>query len=117
MALRNRILAGESFEDVAMAYSDDPSAKNNKGNLGWFSAFRMVYPFEDAAYKTPVGQISMPVKTRYGYHIIRTNAFRPAIGEILLAHIMMRVQAQCRFCHSSGRQGENQQMLQSASAG
>jgi peptidyl-prolyl cis-trans isomerase SurA len=91
MDIRNRILAGESFEDMAVAYSDDPAAKTNKGNLGWFSAFRMVYPFEDAAYRTPVGQISMPVKTRYGYHLIRTNAFRPAIGDILLAHIMMRV--------------------------
>ena len=91
LALRNRILKGESFEDIAVANSDDPSAKNNKGNLGWFSAFRMVYAFEDAAYKTPVGQISMPVKTRYGYHIIRTNAFRPALGDILLANIMMRV--------------------------
>jgi peptidyl-prolyl cis-trans isomerase SurA len=91
LALRNRILAGESFEDIAMANSDDPSAKNNKGNLGWFSAFRMVYAFEDAAYKTPIGQVSMPVKTKYGYHIIRTNAFRPAIGDVLLSHIMMRV--------------------------
>ena len=91
LALRNRILKGESFEDIAVANSDDPSAKNNKGNLGWFSAFRMVYAFEDAAYKTPVGQVSMPVKTRYGYHIIRTNAFRPALGDILLANIMMRV--------------------------
>ena len=93
MALRNRVIAGESFEDIAVAYSDDPSAKNNKGNLGWFAAFRMVFPFEDAAYRTPIGQVSMPVKTRYGYHIIRTNDFRPAIGDILLAHIMMRVRS------------------------
>jgi peptidyl-prolyl cis-trans isomerase SurA len=93
LALRNRILAGESFEDIAVANSDDPSVKTNKGNLGWFSAFRMVYAFEDAAYKTPVGQLSMPVKTRYGYHIIRTNAFRPALGDILLGHIMVRVRS------------------------
>jgi peptidyl-prolyl cis-trans isomerase SurA len=91
IALRNRILAGESFEDIAVAESEDRSAKNNKGNLGWFSAFRMVYPFEDIAYKTPVGQISMPVRTRFGYHIIRNNGFRPAKGEIKLAHIMLRV--------------------------
>jgi len=91
ISLRNRILAGESFEDIAVANSDDPSVNNNKGNLGWFSAFRMVYSFEDAAYKTPVGKLSMPVKTRYGYHIIRTNAFRPAIGDVLLSHIMVRV--------------------------
>jgi len=91
MGLRNRVLAGESFEDVAIAASNDRSVNNNKGNLGWFSAFRMVYPFEDIAYKTPVGQISMPFRTRFGYHIVRTNGFRPAIGEISLAHIMLRV--------------------------
>ncbi|MBN1415884.1 MAG: peptidylprolyl isomerase [Bacteroidales bacterium] len=91
MSIRDRLLAGESFEDLAVTYSDDPSVKTNKGNLGWFSAFRMVFPFEDAAYKTPVGQLSMPVRTRYGYHILRTNAFRPAIGEIMLAHIMIRL--------------------------
>ncbi len=90
MAIRNRIIAGESFEDMAVAYSDDPMAKYNKGNIGWFSAFRMVFPFEEAAYTTPVGQISMPFRTRFGYHIIRTNAFRPAIGEALLSHIMVK---------------------------
>jgi peptidyl-prolyl cis-trans isomerase SurA len=93
MSIRNQILSGASFEDMAVQNSNDPSAKTNKGNLGWFSAFRMVYPFENAAYETPVGQISMPVKTRYGYHIIRTNAFRPAMGDVLLAHIMVRVNA------------------------
>ncbi len=90
MNIRNRILAGESFEDMAVAYSDDRNAIYNKGNIGWFSAFRMVYPFEEAAYTTPVGQISMPFRTRFGYHIIRTNAFRPAIGEVLLSHIMVK---------------------------
>jgi peptidyl-prolyl cis-trans isomerase SurA len=119
MALRNRLLAGESFEDVAVAYSEDPSAKNNKGNLGWFSAFRMVYPFEDAAYKTAVGQISMPVRTRFGYHIIRNNGFRPAIGDISLAHIMLRVRPsedsathqaareKINNCYSLLKKGEN----------
>lgn len=119
MAIRNRVLAGESFEDAAIASSEDPSAKNNKGNLGWFSAFRMVYPFEDIAYKTPVGQISMPVRTRFGYHIIRNNGLRPAFGEIWLAHIMLRVRPSAdsathqaarekiNLCYSLLQKGEN----------
>lgn len=90
MAIRNRLLAGESFEKVAAEVSDDQHSRIDGGNLGWFSAFRMVFPFEDAAYKTPVGQISMPVRSRFGYHIIKVNAIRPAMGEIKLGHIMTR---------------------------
>lgn len=87
--IRNRIVAkGEDFETVAQQASEDPSAKENKGKLGWFSAFRMVYPFESMAYKTAVGNVSMPVRTRFGYHIIKVNEVRPNRGEIQVAHIM-----------------------------
>jgi len=91
MDLRKRILSGESFEKTAREESEDPSAKRNSGSLGWFSAFMMVFPFENAAYNTPVGELSMPVKSRYGYHLIKVNGKRPALGEIRLAHIMTRV--------------------------
>jgi peptidyl-prolyl cis-trans isomerase SurA len=90
MEIRKRILAGESFEKLARDESEDPSAKKNNGNLGWFSAFMMVFPFEDAAYHTPVGTLSLPVRSRYGYHLIQVNAIRPTLGEIKLAHIMTR---------------------------
>ena len=90
MDIRKRILAGESFEKIAREESDDPSAKQNEGRLGWFSAFMMVFPFEDAAYRTPVGSLSMPVRSKYGYHLIKVNAVRPALGEIKLSHIMTR---------------------------
>ncbi len=63
--LRKRALKGD-FEALAKQYSEDPSAAENAGNLGWFSAMRMVYPFENAAFNTPVGDISMPVRTRFG---------------------------------------------------
>ncbi len=86
----NGSLAGESFEKIAREESDDPSAKQNEGRLGWFSAFMMVFPFENAAYNTPVGSVSMPVRSKYGYHLIKVNAIRPALGEIKLAHIMTR---------------------------
>lgn len=90
--LRERIVKGEDFASVAKGVggSDDPSAQKNGGDLGWFSALQMVYPFESAAYKTQVGEVSMPVRTRFGYHIIKVTDRRPARGQVRVAHIMMR---------------------------
>jgi peptidyl-prolyl cis-trans isomerase SurA len=90
MEIRKRLLKGESFAMIAREESDDPSAKVNEGRLGWFSAFAMVYPFENAAYNTAVGAFSQPVRSKFGYHIITVNAVRPALGEIRLAHILIR---------------------------
>lgn len=92
LALRDRIVAGADFETVARGKdgSEDPSVKDNGGDLGYFTAFQMVHQFEDAAYSTPVGQVSMPVRTRYGYHIIFVEDKRPARGEIRAAHIMVK---------------------------
>ena len=84
----SRLLSGESFETVAADISEDITVKQNKGNIGWIYAFLMVYPFEDAAYRTPPGGISRPFRTDYGYHIISVNGERPASGEVSLAHIM-----------------------------
>jgi len=89
-ALRARALAGEDFGKLAQEFSQDPSAAENRGNLGYFTALQMVYPFEDAAYKTPAGQISAPVRTRFGYHLIKVHHKRPAQGEVQVAHIMVR---------------------------
>jgi peptidyl-prolyl cis-trans isomerase SurA len=87
--LRNAALKGD-FEALARKNSEDPSAAENGGNLGWFSAMRMVYPFETAAFTTPVGQISQPVRTRFGYHILKINGKRDALGELKVAHIMLK---------------------------
>lgn len=89
LALRKKIRQGTSFETVAKKYSDDPSAQKNGGNLGWFTVLKMVYPFETAAYETKVGEISMPVRTRFGYHLIKVNDKRPAKGKVTVAHIML----------------------------
>jgi peptidyl-prolyl cis-trans isomerase SurA len=86
--IRERIIAGESFEQVARGTSDDPSVKINGGNLGYFTVFQMIMPFEDAAYTLKKGAISQPVRTPYGYHIIRVTDKRPSRGKILVAHIM-----------------------------
>ena len=90
MDIRNQILNGSDFSIVAKDRSEDPSAKDNGGDLGYFTAFQMVYPFEDAAYKGNVGDISLPVRTRYGYHIIKIIDKRTARGEIHVAHIMIK---------------------------
>lgn len=91
MALKKRIEAGEDFAVVAKGKggSDDPSAQRNNGDLGYFTAFQMVYQFEEAAYNTAVGKISNPVRTRFGYHIIKVTGTRPARGTMKAAHIMV----------------------------
>lgn len=87
---RKEIVEGQKFEDVALKYSEDPSVKKNFGNLSYFKVFQMVYPFENAAYNTPVGKISPIFKTRYGYHILKINDKRLSLGEIEVAHIMLK---------------------------
>lgn len=87
--IRKKIIAGENFETAAQKYSQDPSAKENKGDLGYFTAFRMVYPFESAAYKTKVGEVSMPVRTKFGYHLVKVKDIRDNKGEVTVAHIMI----------------------------
>ncbi len=89
MHIRDRIMMGESFEKVATATSDDPSAKINSGNLGYFTVFHMVYPFENYIYRAKPGDLSMPVRTRFGYHIIRVNDILESRGDIKTAHIMI----------------------------
>lgn len=79
------------FVKVARDSSDDPSAKENGGDLGYFTGMQMVYPFESVAYNTPIGQVSMPVRTRFGYHIIKVSDVRAAQGEIHCAHIMIKL--------------------------
>lgn len=90
MDIRKKALDGQSFDALAKKYSEDPSAQTNGGNLGYFTALQMVYPFEEGAYTTPVGQISMPVRTKFGYHIIKVADKRKASGEVKVAHIMIR---------------------------
>lgn len=87
--VRAKAVHGENFADLAVKYSEDPSAKENKGELGYFSAFRMVYPFETAAYNTPKGQVSKITRTRFGYHILKVEDVRDNRGELTVAHIMI----------------------------
>ena len=92
--IKRRLDAGEDFVKVAQQFSEDPSVKENNGDLGYFSAFRMVYPFENAAYKTKVGQASKPFRTRFGYHIVKVVDKRVNRGEVSVAHIMILKQGE-----------------------
>lgn len=85
-----RVQAGEDFNKLASELSEDPSAKYNRGDLGFFTAMQMVYPFEKAAYELPPGQISQPVRTRFGYHLIKVESRQPARGEVEVSHILLR---------------------------
>ncbi|HRY98793.1 MAG TPA: peptidylprolyl isomerase [Bacteroidales bacterium] len=102
LGLREQIIKGKDFGDLAEEVSEDPSArdreasrmspaiKGNRGDLGYFTAFDMVYPFESMAFSTPEGSVSRPVRTTYGYHLIKVTARRPAMGRVHVAHIFVR---------------------------
>jgi peptidyl-prolyl cis-trans isomerase SurA len=97
MKIRDRIIGGEDFAKVAVEVSEDSSARDNPkngregnlGDLGYFSAFRMLYSFENTAYNTTIGEVSMPFKTRYGYHILQVDAMRVSEGEVEVAHVLI----------------------------
>lgn len=90
IAMRGRVEEGSDFGDLAARFSKDPSAKMNKGNLGYFTVFQTLYPFEKAAYTTSVGKVSQPVRTKSGYHIIKVTDKRTNRGTIQIAHIMIK---------------------------
>ncbi|MGB3773822.1 MAG: peptidylprolyl isomerase, partial [Leeuwenhoekiella sp.] len=87
--IRQKLLNGADFEEVAREQSEDPSVNLNGGDLGWFSAFKMVYPFEKAAYETPVNELSPIVRSKFGYHVLKPTAKRESRGEVEVAHIML----------------------------
>lgn len=89
ISVRKEILNGADFNEMAKKYSDDPSAKENGGALGYFSAFKMVYPFESGAYNTAVGQVSLPIRSQFGYHLIKVKDIRENRGEVTIAHLML----------------------------
>jgi len=80
----------DPFHAIAPKTSDDPSVVDNKGDLNYFTAFDMVYPFESSAYNTKTGALSTIVRSKFGYHIIKVEDRRPYRGEIFVAHIMCK---------------------------
>lgn len=104
MEIRKRIVDnGEDFNDVAEEVSEDPSArdmpargfqpprKGNRGDIGYFTVFDMVLPFEDGAYALKEGEVSMPVRTQFGYHLIKLESEKPALGKVQVAHFFLKM--------------------------
>jgi peptidyl-prolyl cis-trans isomerase SurA len=103
MELRKRIVEnGEDFNDIAEEASEDPSArdmpaqgfqpprKGNRGDIGYFTVFDMVLPFEDAAYSLKEGEVSGPVRTEFGYHLVKLQSKKPALGKVQVAHLFLK---------------------------
>jgi peptidyl-prolyl cis-trans isomerase SurA len=88
---RKEIMDGADFEEIARKKSQDPSVVDNGGSLGYFSAFQMVYAFEEAAYNMKIGEVSEPVKTQFGYHLLKVYDRRENPGRIQVAHIYAKV--------------------------
>lgn len=101
MQIRDKIMAGLDFNEAAHQYSEDKSARDflnphtnrvqhgNRGELGFFSVLEMIYPFECAAFNTPVGEVSMPVRSQYGYHLVYVQEKVPAMSKIYLSQIFI----------------------------
>jgi len=87
--LRQRAIAGEDFETLVKENSEEPNADKTAGNLGYFTVFSMVYPFETAAYSTKVGAVSEIVRTQFGYHILKVNDRRKREPKRTVSHIMV----------------------------
>jgi len=92
MDIRKRIEAGAFFENLAREFSDDKSAKDNGGKLGYVTALlpNGFYELENAIYNTPGGKVSMPVRSDLGYHLVKILNKRDARGEIEVSHLLVR---------------------------
>lgn len=100
LEIRKKLLNGADFTKLAIEMSDDNSARDqntadgrlipgNGGDLGYFNVFNMLYEFESAAYNLNIGEISLPVRTPVGYHIIQLTEKHPAIYRFKIAHILL----------------------------
>ena len=89
LAIRDRLNRGESFETIARQQSSDSYSAVNGGDLGYFTVFSMVYPFENACYNAEIGKVVGPVRTQYGYHLIKVLNKRPARYRMTAAHILL----------------------------
>ena len=94
-AAYKRLQAGEAWDLVVKQTSEDNPTKETGGDLGYVTALlpNGFYAFESAAYETPVGKYSMPIRTTLGYHVVKVTNKRPARGELDIAHILLRVKA------------------------
>lgn len=91
--IKTRLAAGEDFNTLALEYSEDPSVKTNKGDLGFFDRKAMAKPFSDAAFSAKPGSIVGPIKSKFGYHLIKVEARKKEKGvtKVKASHILLKV--------------------------
>jgi peptidyl-prolyl cis-trans isomerase SurA len=87
VSLRATILKENNFEEMVAKVSKDPKTSQTGGRMGWFSTYQLIYPLEMAAYTTPKGSVSMPVRTASGYHLVKVNDTRKNSGRVKVQHI------------------------------
>ncbi|SHM43039.1 peptidyl-prolyl cis-trans isomerase SurA [Cyclobacterium lianum] len=92
--LKSEAESGADFSKLALDYSEDPSVKDNQGSLGYFTALQMVLPFEEAAFALNEGEISEPVLSDFGYHVIRLEDRKTNPGQIRVSHLLIRSPAE-----------------------
>ncbi len=96
--IRQELLDGADFNELARQYSEEPNAAESGGDLGWFGRKRMVAPFDSAVFSMAVGDVSAPVKTRFGYHLIKLQEKRTVndSDQVHASHILLKVEASGR---------------------
>src|SRR5437764_770269 len=104
--------AGKDFGELAKQYSQDPGSAHNGGDLGWAERSSFVAPFAEALYGMRVGEIKGPVKTQFGYHIIRLDEIQPGKSKSF-EEARSDLEAQLRRDRATDRFGEVQEQLQS----
>lgn len=89
-SIEKQLGRGTSFEKLAKEHSADTATGRNGGYLGEFTVFQTFYEFENAMYETPEGDVSKPVRSKYGYHLIKVNEVKENPGRILVSHILKK---------------------------
>jgi len=118
MKIRAKILKGDTtFEAAAKRYSDDTYSKEKGGDLGYFTSMGMVYPFETVAYNTKPGDISKPIRSQFGYHLIKVLDKKADVGQIQIAHIMIRTNSKMSAADSLKAKAKADSIFQLAKQG
>jgi peptidyl-prolyl cis-trans isomerase SurA len=89
--VQQRLKLGESFEEIALAFSNDPEAKYNRGHLGFIKAFTLPYAFEQTAYGLKDGEVSLPVESEAGIHLFKREGSRNIEGNLSVAQILIAI--------------------------
>lgn len=110
-SIREKAVKGEDFKELARKHSEEPGSKERGGELGYFTVFSMVYPFENAAYNTKEGEISDIIRTNFGYHVLKVNDRRAAQPKIVVSHIMISDKKGARTFNPEERINEIAAML------